>query len=439
MSTTLSFLPLYDQYFPKEVERGAVAPNWNGFKSSEADLMAPVSGRPADFSIHRTWAEVAKSVAHLSLQTALFCWVAHAVAGVALHRLIKIAPRLLSERALQFLRRDILAEALSKCQANHPLVVLTLKVVAVGALARYILQRIVMLPLYPAQSRIVKFFFPDIAGTHALDLYRKEATDALNQEGYIVRHVALEKKGVRYSGLLIGHSSTINNGKWALQATGNLEPVEHSANDFALIYREMQFNTLVINGPAVGRSKGQATPESMGDAQEVGISFLETALKAKKIVIAGRSLGGAAVGQALLKHTFKEGVNYLVIRQMTFDRASNICAKTVGNIFSILEWPVAKLVQGVGCEMDSVAASRKLQQLGIKEVIVQSSTREMGPDEVPTVNDFHTDGPIHAKASLGHTLVQEKVILNKVFRCLHRAGHMTHDAITAAKPEIQAL
>jgi hypothetical protein len=249
--------------------------------------------------------------------------------------------------------------------------------------------------------------------------------------------------------MLVGHKDTINNGNWALQATGNAELIEYgilehpdiqiSQQYIAKIYHALNYNVLMINGPAVGKNQGQATPKSMGDAQQVGISFLETALKAKNIVIAGRSLGGAAIGQAILQHEFKKDVNYLAVSQMSFDSASNICGKTIGQISSRLEWIVEKLVQFVGCEMDSVAAAKKLQKLDIVQVVIQASHRRIPEGELPHPEDFQTDGPIQSKSSLGHALIEQKITDKKVFICLPDAKHMTNEAISAAGEEIKKL
>ncbi|HEV3270374.1 MAG TPA: hypothetical protein VGZ69_07005 [Candidatus Rhabdochlamydia sp.] len=149
----------------------------------------------------------------------------------------------------------------------------------------------------------------------------------------------------------------------------------------------------MINGPCVGNSQGQATPKSMGDAQQVGISFLEKFVEAKNIVIAGRSLGGAAIGQAILQHEFKKDVNYLVVSQMSFDKASNICGKTISTLSPRLGWFVEKLIQLVGCEMDAVAAAKKLQKLEIVQVVVQASNQEIPSGKLPRLEDFQADGP----------------------------------------------
>lgn len=312
-------------------------------------------------------------------------------------------------------------------------VIFVLKIVlfpwALCELAKYVTQRIVMTPLYPAQSRIVKYFEKCLA-SEALDSHKKEMLEDMISQGFEVKEVVLQKNGVNYSGILAGHKDHIGNGQWIIQATGNCAPIEYAFNRYAERYSQIGFNTLLINGPAVGHSEGQAKPHTMGGAQEIGISYLETAVQAKKIVMAGSSLGGAAMGQAVLQHEFKPNVRYLSVRQMTFDCSSNICAKIIAASFPRLEWLVKKLVQW-SCEMDSVAASQRLQELGIKEVIIQSSVREFAEGEIPSVDDFGSDGVIHAEASLAAKLVQQGIVDHKMFIGLRYADHNSESAIFA--------
>jgi alpha/beta superfamily hydrolase len=367
-SEGINFLPIYQTYFPAS---GAVDKkmNWNGFASSTEELS---SSPQVDFSIQDdTWLDLAGRVGLLVLKIVLFPW-------------------------------------------------------GIYELCRYGVQRLIMAPLYPAQNSLVKYIF----GSHvsideaSSDQERRWSASSLKRDGFVVRHVSLEKNGARYSGMLVGRKDKIQNGKWVLQATGNLEPIETSAKQFAKLYAQCGFNTLLINGPGVCRSKGEADPKTMGEAQALGLSFLETAIKAKKIVISGRSLGGAATSQAILQHTFKKDVKYLVMRQMTFDRASTICSKIVESAVPLLSGFAKFLVQWSGCEMDSVEASKKLSKLGIKEVIVQNGNRHVHSFEVPKPEDFASDGVIPADASLGKALVSEGVTKNKIFYCLKGLGHM---------------
>lgn len=307
--------------------------------------------------------------------------------------------------------------------------------------AKYVVQRIAMTRIYPAQSNLTKkHIAPELFSVGTLSFLRSIVATILRQDDYIVRHVALEKDGTRYSGLLIGHQSIIHNGNWTLQATGNTKAIEHLANDFARAYHHLNFNTLLINGPGVGQSEGEATPKTMGDAQEIGICFLETALKAKKIILAGHSLGGASLGEGVMQHDFKKpDITYLVVRQMAFDRVSNIAKKVTFEKYPAWASRLIKsLVIWTGCEIDSIAASKHLQTLGIKEIILQSTTKNIEDGKIPSKEDFKFDGMIPSRATLGYRLVKENITKNKVFCCLPEATHRQFN-LEVLRPHVEAM
>lgn len=288
---------------------------------------------------------------------------------------------------------------------------------------RYTAQRLIMIPLCPAQSRIVQKMCQPL-NPQVLNENRLRGGKEASRLGYILREVTLEKDGRRYDGLILAKPDTIHNGKWILQATGNAQPIEWVVN--SIYVEHAAFNTLFINGPSIGRSQGHAIPKTLGEAQELGFQFMESTLKAKQIAIAGFSLGGAAIGEAILQHEFKKGIEYLVIRQATFDRVSNI-AKA---LFSKLGNLAAYAIYWTGLEMDNIEASKKLQKLGIKEVIVQASNRKLLEEEsLPSISDIGSDGVIPAQASLAYTLLQEGVIENKVFRCIPNLQHNDSERI----------
>lgn len=294
-------------------------------------------------------------------------------------------------------------------------------------LLKFTMQRVVMIFLYPAQSRIVKLFLRGVWGTSALDRARLNQVQRLRGLGFTVRDVVLMRNGVRYNGITISRPNTIENRAWAIQATGNSEPIEHSLELFARVYGTINFNILLINGPQVGRSEGHANPDTMADVQELGIRYLEEALSANKVILAGRSLGGAVMGGAILKHEFKPDIQYTVVRQMSFDRASNVCSKIIGmTIFARLKNIVKRLV-GWCCELDGIAPSRKLSELNIKEVIVQSAVRRSS-GVAPAKDDFSFDNVIPKEATLGYRLVKEGVTTNKVF-CCAPWGHVDNETI----------
>ena len=281
-----------------------------------------------------------------------------------------------------------------------------LKVMFYSLFTRYVVQRLVMLPFYPAQSFFLKFLPHFRSGN--LDRIRENTKKELTSKGYLCKELFLEENGIKYNGMIISHPDTINNGKWVLQATGNAVPIEHVAEQMIDIYCKGNnpVNVLLVNGPGVGKSEGAATPATMGAAQRLGIRFLEERVKAKRIGLVGHSLGGAAIAQAILQHEFKRNIKYCAIFQMTFDRASNIASQLVSN--GLFDWGVKKLIQIVGCEMDSVAAVRKLKDLGIPLYIAQLTSDPLSSPVV--ANDFVSDGVIPRHASLAATVIEEGVI-----------------------------
>lgn len=332
-------------------------------------------------------------------------------------------------------------------------------------IGRHLVARVIMIPLYPAQSTILSLFYRRFRRSY-LAHAREEALLKLTFAGgsfktftpvrrskaesgselcahsapfegdFIAKEVTLQKNGVKYNGILVGHSNTIENGKWALQATGNGEPIEIDLIEYANFYHRSKTNLLMINGPSVDKSGGTAWPETMGDAQEVGISFLERAVKAKKIAIIGRSLGGAAIAGAILQHDFKPEIKYLVIDMVTFDRVSNVCSKMFGR------WPIKMLVKLVGLEIDSIKASQKLQSLNIPEVIIQASRRNFSSDctsSLPSEDDFIGDGMVPKEASKGYTLIKEGAVTDGLTKFIGVKNLAHSDLCTAIQIATEEL
>lgn len=288
-------------------------------------------------------------------------------------------------------------------------------------LTRYIVQRFIMTALYPAQTSSFKLLYSSRMSQKFIETIKK-----IKPYGFVIRHVALEKNGVRYSGLLFGHPDSIHNGNWVIQAGGNCETMHGHALEIANEYSntinpQKSINILYVDGPSVGLSEGLATPETIGDAQEVGICFLEEAIKAKKIIIGGLSLGGAAMARAIANHRFKPDVKYLVVSQMTFSSVSMAASEIeiFGQMFKIFKVCIRALVKWSGCEIDVVAGARRLDQLGIKHIIVQATNRTFRPhstrsnpssiQKIPTADDFVGDNIISAQATLGRALIENNI------------------------------
>ena len=251
------------------------------------------------------------------------------------------------------------------------------------SLGRYLFQRFVMSIAFPAQSILWG------RSISTADTDRKTAINNLKKHNYKVRDIVLEIDGIRYSGLMIGHKNTLHNGRWILAAAGNYGTIEDMA-EYAADPSFEGRNIVMINGPGVIRSQGDAVPQTIGAAQRVGLLFLEK-LGAKEITLWGFSFGGGAIGQAIMQHDFKNGIQYRVVFQMTFSRLSDITKEMVGS------W-AGHLIKWLDLEMDTVAAMKKLDEMNIPQVIVQAADYRQ---RYKAENWFAADEVIPAKASLG--------------------------------------
>jgi len=230
----------------------------------------------------------------------------------------------------------------------------------------------------------------------------EEQMGTLKREGYIVKKISICKSGTTYDAALIGHSTTIDNGKWTIQALGNCMAMEHLLEELGKENIRNQSNTLLINGPSVCKSGGWPTRYQMGAGFEAGLQLLEQEIKATHIVMRGLSLGGGMMAEAILNHDFTQGkkrdISYLSISDRTFSRLSSIAGNLVGRI-------VEPIFYVTDTELDGIGAAKKLSDLGIRHIIVQHhSSNNQGSDQV-----------IPDSVSLAVGLHQEDGLKNKVF------------------------
>lgn len=263
--------------------------------------------------------------------------------------------------------------------------------------------------LYPVQSPLIKRIWA-ATNTTRLDEQRSQLASTLAGKGFIVRHLKLNYQDICYSGLLIAHNKTYLNNKWAIQATGMADPIEKHLTeiDYVEKYHSIGYNLIMMNGPGVGRSEGQATGQTIGHPQHAALQFLESSMKAKRIVLAGFSLGGAAIAQATLLHTFEpKERQYLIVKQMTFDKISNVVKQfTSLPGIQFVAKKIASVIEQSSCETSCVEASIKLAQLDIHEVIIQSGTDS---------ENFLDDAMIAKEASLAVRLLSEGITHAKRF------------------------
>jgi hypothetical protein len=361
------------------------------FRNSSVDeLTRPLSLQRVDYSEGRSrdWVDVAKDVGLIFLKVVIFPWGLYCAGRYGCQR-IAMATLIVAQNSFIQWLADYHIEAERSYEAKD-----IAQLVAKIILIPWGLCSLVQFAVYKLALKIIgdqKMDALRIYSPKELPLMRQLACAGLVQAGFTVRHVVLEKNGLRYSGLMIYKPG---NQRWVLHVGGNADIAEQLAD--RLPYSEEKSNILLINPPGVGLSEGEATPQTFSDGVAVGISFLEKKVHAKTIFLSGFSAGGAALGQALLQHQPVAGVRYRVLFQKTFSRFSDIASKWVGT------W-AGKWIKSWGWEMDSVQASRHLQTHGIKQIIVQGGiAKPPCPSIAPT--EFAHDGVIPSDASLAYAI-----------------------------------
>jgi len=226
--------------------------------------------------------------------------------------------------------------------------------------------------------------------------------DSLKKAGYLVKKISVYKSGIKYDAAIIGHTSTIDNGKWTIHALGNGMAMECFMFETAKKNLKNKSNTLLMNGPSVCESGGWPTRYQMGAGFEAGIQLLEHGIRATHIVMQGLSLGGGMMAEAILNHDFTEGKNrkisYLSISDRTFSRLSTIAGDIAGSV-------VEGIFYVIDAELDGIGAAKKLSHLDIRQIVIQ----HISPDA------RGSDGVIPDSPSLAHKLHQEGGLRNKVF------------------------
>ncbi len=222
-----------------------------------------------------------------------------------------------------------------------------------------------------------------------LEALEEVEVEDIERQRYTVETVILNKSGVSYTAKAITHPTIAGNGNWCLNALGNYDVIEEKMGEIARENFKRNFNTLIINGPAVGKSfLGKLwvfpTRYQFGAGFEAGLQYLET--KAKYIAIRAHSIGNGMVSEAILQHDFKIGsIAYLLISDRTFSRLSAIARAFVGVIAPVL-------FTLSGAELDGVAAAQKWTDLGLPQIIIQngieSGTDEIIPDDVGLAKEF---------------------------------------------------
>ncbi|MEX1012122.1 MAG: hypothetical protein WD595_06580 [Waddliaceae bacterium] len=224
--------------------------------------------------------------------------------------------------------------------------------------------------------------FPGSSGKHLKNI-GEFYLSSLRDEGYTIKKVSLLKSGTRYDAVLIGHKTTIQNGKWTIHALGGRDAIETSFIPISKRDYQNGCNTMLINGPSVCGSGGCPTRYQMGAGFEAGLQFLETCFKATHIAMHGFSLGGGMMSEAILQHQFAEDIQYLFIADRTFKTLSDFASVTIGKF-------AKPIFLAAGMELDCIAASKKLEGLKITQIVLQHKSEDAkGTDGmIPDIASF---------------------------------------------------
>ncbi len=265
--------------------------------------------------------------------------------------------------------------------------------------ARKVVSVIIGYQVYPAAS-----FTKDTQDRKFFEM------NQLKKDSFFVKNISIYKSGTLYDAVIAGHTETIDNGKWTINAFGNGMRMEEYIQSTAWKNHKYQSNTLLINGPSVGQSTGWPTRYQMGAGFEGGLQFLEKEVHAKHIVMHGLSLGGGMMSEAILNHDFSPGMNkgvkYLSVSDRTFDCLSNVASK-------IMKLPLQPIFYLSGEELDCVSAAITLSELNIRHVIIQHSSP----------NNDKSDRVIPDNASLSSAIRNIPNIRNKVHLTSPKLGH----------------
>lgn len=217
----------------------------------------------------------------------------------------------------------------------------------------------------------------------------------LQRDGYLLRHVSLEKSGARYTGLIITHASVKDNGNWVINALGNAQVPENHIEELARENFSRNCSTLLINPTKI------PTRYELGASFEAGLQFLEKQRVINHIILKGFSIGSGMISEAIQQHDFAEGksrgIRYLVISDRAFSYLSQVAAKLI-TIFA----KVAFFLSGM--DLNVIEGSKKLAHERIQEIVIQNTSS----------NPMGTDGVIPNDCSLAYQLRKQNLLNHKV-------------------------
>lgn len=206
------------------------------------------------------------------------------------------------------------------------------------------------------------------------------------------KRLTLKVDGNSIDATLMVRPKTAINKKWVIASIGRYQRYEDRLTEkaFQSFLEQTESNAILFNYAKMGVSTGKRNPQTMTAAYKAALEFLEDEEKgigAKKIIGYGYSMGGGVQGKALesynLESGLKKGIQYLFIKDRTFSELAAVIKSYSKGFIRFLprcDW-----------RLESVESSKKLADLKIPEIIVQTTDENLAPI---------SDGVISKNASL---------------------------------------
>jgi len=315
----------------------------------------------------------------------------------------------LEKRALSKLpERRYVLDTETHADKGKALALLVLKTLilpwGICACLKHLVQRTIMIAVHPGQNWIRLLSSKERENTRTNEKYLRflqtHRSDA-------IKPIVLKKNGVEYSGWMFLPAGAPKE-NWIVHAVENYETAEGFMRYILQTGKHIheKFNLLVMNPPGVGHSQGTSTPETLGEVQELALTFVENHMGATRIAMIGRSLGGASMNLGIAQHEFQDHVAYVSIPQMTFGSLAHLSQELMRTMAPRLTNIASPLLCLIGLEMDAIAGSQKLAARNIPEYVINSRDAQQ----------YFPDGVIPANAALGARLEELGIMKNKTTR-----------------------
>ena len=174
------------------------------------------------------------------------------------------------------------------------------------------------------QATPITYFSDSSSLQHA----RKNAVANMNLKGFEVKRITLNVDGYRVDAQIIGKKDTLTNGKWTLFAGGNAMLCNESESTLLPFLEETNNNLITFNYPTVAGSPDMfPSKEGCYKAVQGLLEMLEdkdNGVGATDVTVWGLSFGGGAIGEALSRHTPKDGIKYAVVKDRTFAEMADV-------------------------------------------------------------------------------------------------------------------